>query len=115
MSENLQLPIIEKVYQIYKQVVDITQIMPKNHCYSLGTSTEQTLLELLELLVSASLAPKSHKSAYLLKAQMKLSVLKLKVRLCLELKLANETKLFQISSNIEEVGRMLGGWVKSAS
>jgi len=37
----------------------------------------------------------------------------LKLRLCLELKLANETKIFQAQSALEEIGRMLGGWLKS--
>jgi hypothetical protein len=61
----------------------------------------------------AQYAPKTHKGAYLLKAQSQLEVLNLQLRLYLDLKLANETKIFQLLSDSQEVGRMLGGWLKS--
>jgi len=37
----------------------------------------------------------------------------LKLRLFLEMKIANETKIFQAQSKLTEIGRMLGGWLKS--
>jgi hypothetical protein len=37
----------------------------------------------------------------------------LKLRLLLELKLVNETKVFQTQSTVEEIGRQIGGWLKS--
>ncbi|MDA1292189.1 MAG: hypothetical protein O3A81_00215 [bacterium] len=37
----------------------------------------------------------------------------LKLRLFLELKLVNETKVFQAQSVTEEIGRQIGGWLKS--
>lgn len=40
-------------------------------------------------------------------------VSRLKLRLFLELKLANETKILQTQAKLEEIGRMLGGWLKS--
>ncbi len=58
-------------------------------------------------------APKPIKGGYLLQASAKLETATLKLRLLLELKLANETKIFQIQAQMEEVGRMLGGWLKS--
>lgn len=87
--------------------------LEKAHRYSLGSETERASLELLELLLTASFAPKTHKAPYLLKAQAKLGVLRLRFRLYLELGLANETKVFQIQSDLQEAGRMLGGWLKS--
>jgi hypothetical protein len=36
------------------------------------------------------------------------------LRLLLELKLCNETKIFQTQAQMEETGRMLGGWLKAA-
>ena len=60
-------------------------------------------------------APKSLKASYLIKAVALLEVLRLKVRLLLEFKICNETKVFQIQSKIAEIGRMLGGWLKASS
>ena len=46
----------------------------------------------------------------LLKASSQLEISRLKLRLMLELKLVNETKLFQAQAKLQEIGRMLGGW-----
>ena len=112
-SSAATLPIIEKTYSVYKQLVSINSKMEKAHRYGLGSSSEQSVLSLLELLFMAQHAPKPHKGAYLLKAQAQLDTLRLKLRLYLELKLANETKLFQMQADVQEAGRMLGGWLKS--
>lgn len=58
-------------------------------------------------------APKPLKGSYLLRASGHIEVARLKLRLFLDLKLANETKIFQAQSTLEEIGRMLGGWLKS--
>lgn len=113
MSDSTTLPIIEKSYGVYKQLVTINSKLDKAHRFVLGASSEKSVLGLLELLFMAQHAPKSHKAAYLIKAQSELDVLRLKLRLYLELKLANETKIFQMQSDLEETGRMLGGWLKS--
>lgn len=81
--------------------------------YSLGISLEQTVLDLIEQLVMAKNAPKPLKASYLIKASSKLEVTRLKHRLMLELGLTNETRIFQMQAKLDEIGRMLGGWMKS--
>lgn len=87
--------------------------MTKERRYTLGASTEATLLTLIEQLCLAQTAPKLHKRAYLQRASAHLDILRLKLRLCLELGAANETRLFQSQAITQDVGRMLGGWIKS--
>lgn len=79
----------------------------------MGISLENSVLDLLENLIMAKNAPKPLKAGYLIKASAKLETATLKLRLLLELKLTNETKIFQLHSQMEEIGRMLGGWRKS--
>lgn len=67
----------------------------------------------MEILVMAKNAPKTLKAGYLIKANSKLEVATLKLRLLLELALINETKIFQLQTKFDEIGRMLGGWLKS--
>lgn len=112
-STDVTLPIIEKTYGAYKQLAVLNSKLEKPHRYGLGVSTEQSVLVLLELLFMAQHAPKTYKGVYLLKAQAQLDTLRLKFRLYLELKLTNETKIFQMQSDLQEIGRMLGGWLKS--
>ena len=59
-------------------------------------------------------APKALKAGYLIKATSKLEIAMFKLRLMLELGLANETKIFQLQANLAEIGRMLGGWLKAS-
>lgn len=87
--------------------------MTKRWRLTLGKSTELSILSLLEQLVMAKNAPKTMKAACLLKSSGTLEVLTLKLRLMLELKLVNETRVFQMQSEAQEIGRMLGGWLKS--
>lgn len=101
------------MYDAYKQVVDIAMHLPKRWRYGLGISIEQTVLECLSELIMAKNAPKQLKAAYLIKASSHLEVTTFKLRLILEYSLINETKIFQTQAALAEVGRMLGGWLKS--
>ncbi|MBI5412026.1 four helix bundle protein [Candidatus Peregrinibacteria bacterium] len=107
------LPIINKLYEIYKRIIDLNETVPKRESYSLGISLENSVLETLENLILAKNAPKPFKAAYLIKASSQLEITTLKLRLLLELKLANETKIFQIQGFLTETGRMLGGWLRA--
>ncbi len=91
----------------------VNEKLPKHKRYGLGTSTEQTILDLLEQLLMAKHAPKSHKAGFLIRAQAQLETLRLKLRLYLELKLANATRIMQLQAQLQEIGRMLGGWLRS--
>lgn len=107
------LPIINRCYESYKNVVDINQKLNKRLKYSLGTSIENSLLELLENLIMAKNAPKPMKGSYLIKSSALLEVATMKIRLLLEFKLVNETRIFQQQAKLAEIGRMLGGWLRS--
>jgi len=98
---------------VYKIVVDTNNHTEKRWRYSLGASLENTILECLGNLIMAKNAPKPTKASYLIKASAHLEIMTLKLRLFLELKIANETKIFQAQAKIREIGKMLGGWIKS--
>jgi len=107
------LPIINRTYDLYKQVVDISESLNKRWRFSLGRSVEDTVLSLLSELIMAKNAPRPLKAGYLIRACALQETCMLKLRLCLELKLANETKIFQTQATVEDVGRQIGGWLKS--
>ena len=107
------LPIINKSYDLYKGIIDINNKLEKRFRYSLGLSLENSILESMEILIMAKNAPKPLKAGYLLKAGGKLEASRFKIRLLLELKLVNETKIFQLQAQLTEIGRMLGGWLRA--
>lgn len=87
--------------------------MEKCWRYGLGQSTEKSVLDCMGGLIMAKNAAKPLKMPYLLEASSHLELVVLKLRLCLELKAGNETKIFQAQGTAAEIGRMLGGWIRS--
>ncbi|MBI4235044.1 four helix bundle protein [Candidatus Peregrinibacteria bacterium] len=67
----------------------------------------------MEDLIMAKNAPKTLKASYLIKASSQLEITTIKLRLFLELRLVNETKIFQTQTKLAEIGRMLGGWLRA--
>lgn len=94
-------------------MIDINNHLDKRWRYSLGQSLENSILDCLSELIMAKNAPKPLKFPYLIKAGALLEICTLKLRLFLELEIANETKIFQAQNNVSEIGRMLGGWLRS--
>ncbi len=107
------LPVINRTYEVYKILVETNHKLNKRWAFSLGLSIENSILDLLDLLVMAKNAPKTMKGSYLIKASASLEVAIIKTRLLLELKLVNDTNIFQIQAKLEEIGKMIGGWLKS--
>lgn len=107
------LPIINLTYELYKPIVEMNQHLEKRWRYSLGVSLEESTLSMLSELVMAKNAPKPLKAGYLLKASGHLETATLKLRLFFDFGLANETNIFQNQARLAEIGRMLGGWLRS--
>ncbi|MEK7526651.1 MAG: four helix bundle protein [Patescibacteria group bacterium] len=109
------LPVINRIYELYKEIVVFNANLPKKWRYGLGLSMENTILDLVSNCVMAKNAPKSLKAAYLIKATSLQEVTVLKLRLYLDLEVVNETRIFQLQAKLSEIGRMLGGWLKSTT
>jgi ADP-dependent phosphofructokinase/glucokinase len=108
-----ELPIILKTYDLYKKLVECNVTLPKLHRYGLGQSAEQTILSTIEQLVMAKYAPKPTKAKYLIHTTAHIETLRFKLRLYLELQLVNETRIFQMQADVQEIARMTTGWRKS--
>lgn len=97
----------------YKTIVDLNSKLEKRWRHSIGLSLENSISDCIEILVMAKNAPKPLKVGYLLRAMGKLAITTLKLRILLEFKLVNTTRLFQLQAQLAEIGRMLGGWLKA--
>ena len=82
-------------------------MLKSGHRLSLGKSIEETVLNMLSEIIMAKNAPKQLKAGYLIKACAHQETCMLKLRLCLELKIVNETKIFQAQSTTDEIGRQI--------
>jgi len=107
------LPIINLTYDLYKLIADINNNAEKRWRYTLGQSLEETVLNCLTQLILAKKAPKPLKVSFLITADANFEVATFKLRLFLELKAANETRIFQAQAKISKIGTQLGGWINS--
>jgi hypothetical protein len=85
---------------------------PKTERYGLGRRIDILFLEILEISFTASYLPPEQKIILLGKTISRLDVLKFFLQLSWENKLIPNEKYIEISENLEEIGRMLGGWRK---
>ena len=105
-------PVAVAVYKMYMAFSPLVYQFPKVYRYSLGRTIDGSILALLELIFEANSLPRPLREAPLIRANAKCELLKLLNRMCFELKLIESTKYFQISADLQEVGKMLGGWIK---
>jgi len=71
------------------------------------------MLEVLSGIFTASNQPKVQKLKTLEEVSNNLNLLRLSVRLMKDIKALDNKKYLNLQSDIEEVGRMLGGWIRS--
>lgn len=81
--------------------------------YSLGIRIENLILDITELLLTASYSPRGEKINFLIKADAKISFLKLLIRLANETKIIDNKKYLILQEKLQEIGKMLGGWMHS--
>ena len=105
--------ILQKTYHLYQWLDKIIDSFLKRERYSLGVKLENHCLSLLEEIVTIEQVPPVLKDQSLIRASVKLQVLKLLVRLTMEKKLIKPTVYFSLSSLMIEIGKMIGGWRKS--
>lgn len=112
---TLDIPIFTKTYELYKTFYGYLPTLPKKDRYTLGQKCELLLLDLLEAIILASSLSKEEKLPVLKRASLKLDVLKVLFRLGKDLKVLDNKKYLILESFLQEIGKMLGGWIKTTS
>jgi hypothetical protein len=103
------------MFEFYRQLHLWIHLFPKVERFSLGERLQTTALDLLEGLLKVSQLPNSLKHQALLPLSAKLDLLRLLVRLSLETKCIDNNKYLILQQLLQEVGKMLGGWIRSVS
>jgi len=106
------LPIFAKLIQVYKIWQEFFIHFPKVS-RSLGFKIDGLFLEVAELFFIASSISRDQKINYLNKAVVKFDLLKFFLQLSWEAKVLDNKKYVALSTHLDEVGKMLGGWKKS--
>jgi len=112
LTENdLQdLKLFQKTYDYYEWVYPHLKNYPKSERFTLVQKIEDSLLELLSMVVMARKADGDLE--YLEKADQELEKLRVFMRLSKDLEFISIVLYEDSSEKLDEIGKLLGGWMK---
>jgi hypothetical protein len=111
-SPLTQASVLIKAKKAYTLWFMISADIPKTYRYTLGAKVEGYFLELLEnIFISLYLSPEQ-KAPRLTIAISKLDGVKFFLQIAWENKCVSHDRYTELSSSLDEIGRMLGGWKK---
>jgi hypothetical protein len=98
---------------LYKEFYKLRLTVSKQDRYTLWQKCEGTLVTVLEGILLASQQSKIEKLPTLERTSVKLNFLKVCIRLMKDVKAINPKTYIVLEADLDEIGRMLGGWIKS--
>lgn len=108
-----QLKIYEKTYEMILWLFPRVNKFPKSQRFVLGQQIETTALQILTGIVSAN--NERDKRPHLKDISMKLDTLRVLLRLAKDLHFISIRQYAFVAEKNNEIGKMLGGWMKAAA
>lgn len=113
MASATDYPVFLKWYQTTNWIMDRCERMPKHTRFSLTGRILQITLEVQELLLEA-IYNKEKRVEYLSDVNIRLEKLRIFFRLCKDRRYISFQQYQYIVLEFEQVGKMVGGWIKSS-
>ncbi len=111
MERGQELTVITKTYDLILWSGHHISRFPRDHRFVLGERMERNLYDLLEMLLKARYT--RLRQPLLEQANMALEILRFQTRLAKDLKCLTVKSYGFGTSSIDEIGRLVGGWLKS--
>ena len=105
--------IVERSYEFCAWLLPKISKFQKDQRYILGTRLQNSALDLLEANVDAALAPGQAKLSFVVLAQRRLEHIRFLLRLAYSIRMVNIKSYEYGSRTLVELGKMLGGWMRS--
>ncbi len=105
-------PAVQKTYDFVLWLVKKVENFPKSYRFTVGERLTATSLDLLTTLVEAAYSRR--KAPLLETASQKVNSVRFLLRLAKDLQLLSVESYGFCAEKLEEIGRMVGGWHKSA-
>lgn len=107
--ENLKIK--QKTEDMIKYGYTALRQFPKSEKFSLAVDLKKTMFAMLEMIIRANRARDKREALYAIDTE--LEILRAEVRLAMELQFLPFKKYETWSGYLSELGRMIGGWIKS--
>lgn len=111
--QERDIPLFKKGYDLTKALYALRATVPKQDRYAIWQRCENLMLDVLEGIILASDVPKPRKRPPLESASLKLNLLRVLLRLAKDTKAIDLKQYATLQEMVDEVGRMIGGWIKS--
>lgn len=110
---DIDIPIIKKTSDLYKTFHEYRKIIPKQDKFTIYEKSEDIIITVLQCFLEAGYMKGMEKLLALEKSSIQLNVLRFFVRTLKEVKSIDNKKYIVLQEAIDEIGRMLGGWIRS--
>lgn len=111
--DDFDIPIFKKTYDLYKTFYGYRDSITKQDRRTIWQRSENIILDILEGILLASQTHKAEKLPILKNVSLKINFLRVFLRLMKEVKTIDNRKYIALEESVDEIGRMLGGWIKS--
>jgi hypothetical protein len=108
-----QSPIFSKTYDFVAWLIPLTVKFPRRQRFVLAAALPHDALRFQELLIEATHQPTPR--ARLLDADAELDKLRTHLRMCLDLSLVSGGQYEHAAKQLTEIGKLLGGWLRTQS
>ena len=112
---DADIPILKKAYDLYLIFHMYRRVVPKAERFTLYERCENAILDMIEAILEAGYSKSVQKAATLERASVKLNIVRFFTRLLKETRSIDTKKYVKLQEMIDEIGRMLGGWIRSTS
>jgi len=103
---------VHKIDEFYKKVYALSIKIGKRDRFGIYLRTENIVLEILEISLSASFELKNNKLVLLNSSRIKIEVLKRLFRIMYESEVIEKKKYVELEFDLIEISKMTNGWIK---
>ena len=108
MALYYDLPVFKEVYELILKIFEYTKDFPKEYKYTLGQDMKRDGIQLVRSIYRANKS--KNKGEYLEQFLDDFEVLKLEIRLCIDMKILSIKKQAELSGMMESIGKQITGW-----
>lgn len=112
--QQLDIPIIHKTYDLYRALHELEKTIPKMERFTVWQRSENVCLDILQGLLGIGYQAPERRAEGLIRIAPSVDMLRVFLRLSFDVKALNQKKYITLQESLDEIGRMLGGWIKSA-
>jgi len=103
---------VHKICELYKKIYLLSAKIPKKDRFGIYAKIENICLEIINLVIIASLENKINKLSPLNSARIKIEILKRLFRITNELNILETRRYIDIELDLQKISKMTNGWIK---